>query len=165
MANAAGDDLTELLHRVRAGDAEAELRIIELLYRDLRAVAAGHMRREKPGHTWQTTVLVDEALLRLGADGTLAAASDKSFLLRAASRAMRQLLIDHHRHRNARVRGGRHRKHPLDLALDHLADVDGLPLVELRDEIDRLVQVDGRAGMVVQLRFFSDSIGLQVRDF
>lgn len=154
MTPESGEDLTELLRRVRAGENAAEHELIALLYQDLRAIAARRMRRERPDHTWQPTVLVNEALLRLRADGSLAAATDRSFLLMAASKAMHQLLVDHHRHRSAEKRGGRRRKHPLDIALDHLAGVDGLPLVDLRDELDQLARLDERACTVVHFRFF-----------
>jgi RNA polymerase sigma factor (TIGR02999 family) len=147
-------DVTGLLRRAEAGDRAAEDRLVALLAHDLRAIAARRMSRERPGHTWQPTVLVDEALLRLRDDGTLATAPDRAFLLKAASRAMRQVLVDHHRRRSAAKRGGRWRRHPLDVALDHLAHVDEIPFLELRDELDRLAQVDERASLVVQFRFF-----------
>ena len=153
MTAASGDGLAELLGRVRAGDADAEDQLVALLYQDLRAIAARRMRRERPDHTWQPTVLVNEALLRLRADGTLEAATDRTFLLKAASRAMHQLLIDHHRHRSAEKRGGRLRKHSLDIALDHLA-ADEISVIALRDELDRLARLDERAALVVHFRFF-----------
>jgi RNA polymerase sigma factor (TIGR02999 family) len=112
------------------------------------------MRRERPDHTWQPTVLADEALLRLRNDGTFATAADRAFLLKAAARAMHQLLIDHHRLRSARKRGGRRQKHPLDVAFDHLATVAEISPVELHDELERLSRVDERACMVVHYRFF-----------
>ena len=140
---ASGEGLTDLLCRIKAGDRAAENQLVALLYQDLRAIAARRMRQERPDHTWQASDLVNEALLRLRGDGTLTAATDKTFLLKAASRAMHQLLIDHHRRRSAEKREGRRRKHPLDIALDHLACVDELPVIELRDELDQLARIDG----------------------
>src|SRR6516165_11700447 len=128
MATLSGDDLTGLLRRVQAGDADAEQRVVALLYQDLRAIAARRMRRERPEHTWQPTLLVNEAFMRLRAEGTLAAAPDRTFLLKAASKAMHQLLVDHHRRRSSQRRGGRRHRHSLDIALDHLAHADDLPL-------------------------------------
>jgi RNA polymerase sigma factor (TIGR02999 family) len=112
------------------------------------------MRRERPEHTWQPTLLVNEAFLRLRAEGTLAAAPDRTFLLKAASRAMHQLLVDHHRLRSTAKRGGRRQRHSLDIALDHLADADEIPLIELHDELEHLELMDKRACMVVHFRFF-----------
>src|SRR5262249_41477538 len=146
--------VTAPLRRAEAGDRDAEDRLVALLAHALRAIAARRMSRERPGHTWQPTVLVDEALLRLRDDGTLAIAPNRAYLLKAASRAMRQVLVDHHRHRAAAKRGGRWRKHPLDAALEHLAHVDAIPFLELRDELERLAQVDERASLVVHFRFF-----------
>lgn len=153
MTMASGEELTDLLCRIKAGDHAAENQLIAHLYQDLRAIAARRMRRERPDHTWQPSDLVNEALLRLRGDGTLTAATDKTFLLKAASRAMHQLLIDHHR-RSAEKHGGRRRKHPLDIALDHLTCVDELPVIELRDELDQLARIDERACMVIYFRFF-----------
>ena len=165
------DDATALLGRIRAGDDEAEGRLIALLYKDLRALAARRMRRERPDHTWQPTALVNEVLLRLRGDGTLDEAPDRAFLLMAASKAMHQLLVDHHRRHSAEKRGGRRRKHPLDAAVDRLARVDHIDPVDLRDELEALARLDGRAAMVVHLRFFlgmspgdvADSLGISQR--
>jgi RNA polymerase sigma factor (TIGR02999 family) len=154
MPMTSGDEVTVLLRRTRAGDPDAERQVVALLYQDLRAIAARRMRRERPEHTWQPTLLVNEAFLRLRADGTLATAPDRAFLLKAASKAMHQLLVDHHRRRSSEKRGGRRRRHSLDIALDHLAHADTLPFLELHDELEQLERVDARACMVVQFRFF-----------
>jgi RNA polymerase sigma factor (TIGR02999 family) len=162
------DDITSLLDRLRAGDADAEGLLISLLYKDLRALAVRRMRGERPDHTWQPTALVNEVLLRLRGDGTLERATDRAFLLMAASKAMNQLLIDHHRRYSAGKRGGARRKHPLDAALDRLARVDHIDPVDLRDELEALARRDRRAALVVHLRFFlgmssadvADSLGL-----
>jgi RNA polymerase sigma factor (TIGR02999 family) len=165
MATLSGDDLTGLLRRVQAGDAGAEQQLVALLYQDLRAIAARRMRKERPDHTWQPTLLVNEALMRLRADGTLAAASDRTFLLKAASRAMQQVLVDHHRRRSCERRGGQRRRHSLDIALDHLAHSDELPLIELHDELEQLEKVDNRACMVVHFRYFLGMTLAEVAEF
>jgi RNA polymerase sigma factor (TIGR02999 family) len=154
MSTPSDDDLADLLRRTQTGDADAERQLVAFLYQDLRAIAARRMRRERPEHTWQPTLLVHEAFLRLRADGTLATAPDRTFLLKAASKAMYQLLVDHHRHRSTEKRGGRRQKQSLDIALDHLADADELPFIELHDELKQLERIDERAGMVVHFRFF-----------
>ena len=161
MSTTSGDDLTGLLRRTQAGDADAEEQLVALLYKDLRAIAARRMSKERPEHSWQPTLLVNEAFLRLRADGTLAAAHDRAFLLKAASKAMHQLLVDHHRHRSAEKRGGRRHRHSLDIALDHLAHADELPFIELHDELKQLERVDERACMVVHFRFF---LGMSARE-
>jgi RNA polymerase sigma-70 factor (ECF subfamily) len=147
-------ELTDLLHRSQAGELDAEGQLIAFIYKDLLAIAARRMRRERSDHTWQTTALGNEVFLRLRADGTLAAAGDRTFLLKAASEAMRQLLIDHYRGRSAE-------KHSLDVAL---ARVDEVPFLELRDELNQLTRVDERASLVVDLRFFSGNVSGRCRE-
>ena len=112
------------------------------------------MRKERPDHTWQPTLLVNEAFMRLRADGTLAAATGRTFLLNAESKAMHQLLVDHHRHRSAEKRGGRRHKHSFDIALDQLDRADKIRFIELHDELKQLERLDKRACMVVHFRFF-----------
>jgi RNA polymerase sigma factor (TIGR02999 family) len=148
------DGIEDLLGRIRAGDGDAEGLLIASLYKDLRTLAARRMRRERPDHTWQPTALVNEALLRLRRDGTLEKATDRAFLLMAASKAMHQLLVDHHRRHTAEKRGGWRRKHPLDAAFDHLARNDHIDPVDLRDELEALGRLDQRAALVVYLRYF-----------
>jgi RNA polymerase sigma-70 factor, ECF subfamily len=165
------DGVARLLGRLRGGDADAEGALIALLYKDLRVLAARRMRRERPDHTWQATALVNEVLLRLRGDGTLEKATDRAFLLMAASKAMNQLLVDHHRRHASEKREGRRRKHPLDAALDHLARVDHINPVDLRDELQALARLDGRAALVVHLKFFlgmspadvAESLGISQR--
>jgi RNA polymerase sigma factor (TIGR02999 family) len=154
MSTTSGDDVKSLLTRIQAGDNEAEQQLLAILYNDLRAIAARRMRQERPGHTWQPTLLVHEAFMRLRADGTLADAPGRTFLLKAASQAMRRLLVDHHRRHVSERRGGRRQKHSLDMALDELAHSDELPIIELQDTLEQLERLDERAGMVVQFRFF-----------
>jgi RNA polymerase sigma factor (TIGR02999 family) len=154
MSTTAGDDVKGLLTRIQAGDIESEQRLLTMLYKDLRGIAARRMRKERPGHTWQPTLLVHEAFMRLRADGTLAEAPGRTFLLKAASQAMRRLLVDHHRRHVSQKRGGRRKKHALDVALDHLAAVDQLPMIELHDTLEQLELLDERAAMVVHFRFF-----------
>jgi RNA polymerase sigma-70 factor, ECF subfamily len=165
------DGLESLLGRIRAGDGDAEELLIALLYKDLRQLAARRMRRERPDHTWQPTALVHEALLRLRSDGTLEKATDRAFLLMAASKAMQQLLVDHHRRHSAEKRGGHRRKHPLDATFDRLVHVDHINPVDLRDELEALSRLDPRAAMVVHWKFFlgmsradvAESLGISQR--
>jgi len=63
MSTTSGDDLTGVLRRTQAGDADAEPQLVALLYQDLRAIAARRMRRERLEHTWQPTLLVNEAFI------------------------------------------------------------------------------------------------------
>jgi RNA polymerase sigma factor (TIGR02999 family) len=122
------------------------------VYRELHAVAGRYLSRERVDHTLQPTALVNEAYARLlkrdgGQD------LDRQRFVFAAARAMRCILVDHARRRNARKRGGANRAVPLEPAvmLYEQAEVD---LIELNDALERLAALDAQASEIVELRFF-----------
>lgn len=122
------------------------------VYRELHAVAGRYLSRERADHTLQPTALVNEAYARLlkhdgGQD------LDRQRFVFAAARAMRCILVDHARRRNARKRGGANRAVPLEPAvmLYEQAEVD---LIELNDALERLTTLDAQASEIVELRFF-----------
>ena len=154
MTGSSRDDIARLLHQARAGDIAARDQVVALLYQELRAIAHRRMRRERPGPTLQTTALVHEALAKILCDGTLANAADRTFLLKAASRAMEQVLIDRHRHRDALKGPGQRHRTPLDAVLDHLAGVEKLPFLDLHEALHDLERLDVRASLVVRFHYF-----------
>jgi hypothetical protein len=79
ISTTSGDALTGLLRRTQAGDTGAGHQFVALIDRDLWAIAARRMRRERPEHTWQPTSPVNEAFLRLRAEGALAVAPSGRF--------------------------------------------------------------------------------------
>src|SRR5438093_9446119 len=93
--------LTALLREARGGGPEARDRLVRALYAELHRTAAGLMRRERPDHTLQPSELVHEALLRLFEGDVLAKAPDRHYVYAAAAQAMRQVLVDHARRRDA----------------------------------------------------------------
>ncbi len=98
-------DTTRLLDAVNAGEEDAWRRLVSLLYKELHGLAAELMQAERQGHTLQPTALVHEAWIRLvGSDQ--AHWQNRNHFLAAAAKAMRRLLVDHARRRNARKRGG-----------------------------------------------------------
>src|SRR4051794_34147127 len=99
-------DLTELLAAARGGREGAEDRLVAAIYAELRCIAGGLMRRERPGHTLQPSALVHEALLRLLGGDALDDVPDRGCLFAAATKAMRQVLVDHARRRGAAKRAG-----------------------------------------------------------
>jgi RNA polymerase sigma-70 factor (ECF subfamily) len=157
-----GDDantsatVAELLNATRRGDAAAYDRLLPLLYAELRAIAGKHMRGERPDHTLQPTALVHEAFLRL-VGGSPAHFEDRTHFLRAASQAMRRVLVDHARARSAAKRSGDLRV-TLDEAIaghdDRIVD-----LLVLDDALTRLAAAEPRWARVVELRVFG---GLEV---
>ena len=152
-----GHTVTDLLAASRRGDPSAFDQLLPLVYQELHAIAERHMRGERPGHTLQPTALVHEAFLRLaGADSPY---DDRTHFIRAASQAMRRVLVDHARARNAAKRGGN-----LLVTLDEALvpqDDRVVDLLVLDDALNRLAAAEPRWAQVVELRFFG---GLEVTE-
>jgi RNA polymerase sigma factor (TIGR02999 family) len=145
--------LTVILGRTRAGDEKARGELLALVYDELRRVASGLMRGERPNHTLSPTAVVHEAVIRLLGDAVLDKAVDRSYLFAAAARAMREVLIDHARRRAAGRRGGGRRRVPLDAVVDYF-EGQGLDLVAVHEALDRLAERDQRQAQVMTLRYF-----------
>ncbi len=128
------------------------------VYEDLRALARRQMRGERPGHTLTATALVHEAYLKLDREGLVG--NNAARFYQAAAEAMRRILIDHARRRNAAKRGAGGRTFldiggAVDLAHEeHLEDA-----LALDEAISRLDQEDHQAASVVRLRFFAGLSG------
>ena len=153
-------EVTRLLERASAGDANARATLFDVLYRELRRLAEAAMRAERANHTLQPTALVHEAFLRLATDhGRF---ESRAHFLGVAAGAMRRVLVDHARGRNAKKRG-----HGATLVT--VEDLDDLPrpaveeldLVVLDEALERLTTLDARQGQIVELRFFG---GLSVEE-
>jgi len=152
--------ITVLLKRLSAGEVRAESELMPLVYHELRALAARQLGGERAGHTLSPTALVHEAYLRLTDDASLAPGDRRQFFAIAARR-MRQVLIDHARHRDAAKRGGPVRE---AITLSSLADEsanDGIDALALDQALTRLEAMDARKAQVVELRYFA---GLEMID-
>jgi RNA polymerase sigma factor (TIGR02999 family) len=122
-----------------------------IVYRELRRLAAGYMRRERPSHTLQPTALVAEAYLRLvGEDHRDWSARVEFYAV--AARHMRQILVDHARRRRARKRGGGEGALTLDEEL--LPTRRPVDLVALDDALEALSHFDERKARAVELHYF-----------
>lgn len=146
--------VTILLDAAAAGDSTANTKLLAIVYDHLRLIARERMAGERKGHTLQATALVNEAYLRLlGKQG--AAWDGRGHFFRAAAEAMRKILIDHARARNADKRGGG----KAALRISSIEDVGNLEepegILSLDEAIVRLEQVDERAAGVVRLRFYA----------
>ena len=155
----AAHDVTELLKAWSAGDAAALDKLIPLVYRELHRLAEIYMARERPGHTLQTTALVNEAYLRL-VDTSRATWQNRAQFLGVCAQAMRRVLVDWARSRHALKRGGE--APPLELE-EGLAAAGGpgTDLVTVDEALDALARIDPRKSRVVELRFFG---GLSVEE-
>lgn len=146
-------DITDVLRAWGDGDPEAVDRLIPLVYEQLRRVARRHLRGEATGHTLDTTGLVHEAYLRLGAQSRTRWHNRAQFYA-IASRAMRRVLIDHARRHGALRRGGYgHIQVPLE-HLDHPVAERATVLLALDEALERLAAMDPAMARVVECRFF-----------
>jgi RNA polymerase sigma factor (TIGR02999 family) len=146
--------VTQLLHIAAGGDPAAMERLLELVYAELRVIASQRMADERRGHTLQATALVHEAYLRLF-DAEGARFENRGHFFRAAADAMRKILIDHARARNAKKRGGGKAALQIGGVVDVIEtpNLDGF--LSLDDAISRLEEADPQAGAVVRLRFYA----------
>jgi RNA polymerase sigma factor (TIGR02999 family) len=153
------DDLTTLLAQWNSGSVGAGEEVVSKTYEEMRRLARGYLRRERPGHTLQATALLNEVYLRLLPEGPRAAATREEFFRLMASE-MRRRLVDHARRRLAEKRGGGARHETLDpftaAAPTSESSDDAEQMFERLDRaIEDLNKVHPRTGQVVQLRFIA----------
>jgi RNA polymerase sigma-70 factor (ECF subfamily) len=149
------DQVRAQLERLDRGDELASSELLALVYDELRRLANKMLLRQPPGHTLQATALVHEAWLKLAAaapDG--AEWEGRSHFLGVASKAMRQVLVNHARDARAQKRGGdeAHRV-TLDECLG-LVEGDAGDVVALDDALRKLAELDPRRARIVELRVF-----------
>lgn len=153
------DDLvTRLLERVNAGDEAATSELLNVAYRDLRALAAVVFRSEAPGHTLQPTAVVNEVCMRLmKAAPRPEGWTDRDHFFRTAARAMRNILNDHARAKKALRRGGggRGRRVTLDSIEEPSGADGGVDLIALDEVLEKLAAYDARLGTVFELRYLA----------
>lgn len=145
-------DVTRILDAMEQGNAEAADNLLELVYDELRRLAAHKMASEAPGQTLQPTALVHEAWLRLSGDGT-AKWDGRAHFFAAAAEAMRRILIDNARRKNAKKHGAGLERVELDDA-DAAAKADNTTLLLINDALEMLAIEDPEAAELVKLRFF-----------
>jgi RNA polymerase sigma factor (TIGR02999 family) len=147
----------ELLERSRAGDEAAINELVTALYGELRRVASRHLRRERTGHTLQTTALVHEVYLKLAGDRECGF-NDRVHFLSVASRVMRQVLVDYARARATKKRAGDvHGKlQPLTTGIQVQAKTSMAPLelLDLDTALDALAQEDRSLAQLIEMRYF-----------
>jgi len=159
MDETANDSVTQLLHRWKEGDPDALDRLLPQVYADLRRLAAGLLRTH-PGHaTLQTTALVNDVLLRLLGKPP-SAFNDTAHLLNAASRMMRQALVDRARRAATDKHGGGWSRADFEAALE-VPMPEGVDVQALDRALDELAEVDERMAKGVELRWF---VGLEVAE-
>ncbi len=155
----ADQDVTSWLRRWNDGDPDASDVVFDLVYRQLRQIAASSFRRERVGHTLQPTAVLHEAVLRL-LGGPEVRWLSRSHFLGFASRIMRQVLVDYSREKGAVKRGGDWQR--MTLADDLRATaIDNVEIVALDQALDSLERLDPQQARIVEARFFA---GLSVAE-
>jgi RNA polymerase sigma factor (TIGR02999 family) len=145
--------ITELLRRLREGDAEAPQELMPLVYAELRTIAGKYLRKERKDHTLQPTALVNEVYIRMFSAATPNVA-DKAHFLAIASQMMRRILVDYARTKASGKRGGdlhRVEADGLELGTDHR---DLLPLLELDRALDQLAAENPVLARAIEMRYF-----------
>jgi RNA polymerase sigma-70 factor, ECF subfamily len=153
-------EVTRLLIAWNEGDRAAVERLMPLVYAELRRIAERQFRRERAGHTLQPTAVVHEAYFRL-VDQTRVTWKNRGHFFAIAAQAMRRILIDHARAREAEKRGGKEIQVSLDVGIASPEPVDDVDLLALDEALVRLKTLDDAQARIVELRFFG---GLSIEE-
>lgn len=149
-------EVTQLLRAWGNGDQAALERLAPLVEAELHRLAGSFLRRERPGHTLQTTALINEAYVRL-IDDTAVEWQNRAHFYGVAAQLMRRILVDHARRRRQLKRG----RDPLRVSLaevEHAASEPSADVIALDEALSSLSKFDERKSQIVELKFFG---GLQ----
>ncbi len=151
--------VTQLLVDWSNGNQAALDRLMPLVYEELHRLAHRYMGRERPGHTLQTSGLVNEAYLRL-IDQSQVRWQNRAHFYGIAAQMMRRILVDYARNRHYAKRGGDNRQVSLSEAVIVSAQ-RGAEVIALDDALKGLAVIDERKSQIVELRFFA---GLSIEE-
>jgi RNA polymerase sigma factor (TIGR02999 family) len=155
------NDLSRLLGALPADDPQAAAQLLPLVYDELRRLAAQKLASEQAGQTLDATALVHEAYLRLVGSDAERSFADRQHFFRAASLAMRRILIDRARHKRALKHGGGRQRQELDALAAPSPDEE---LLALDEALDKLAVHDPLQAKLVELRFFAGLTGEQAAE-
>jgi RNA polymerase sigma factor (TIGR02999 family) len=152
-------DVTQLLSAIDQGDPQAAEQLLPLVYDELRKLAAARLAQERPGQTLQATALVHEAYLRLVASGGREPPEaiqwqGRGHFFAAAAEAMRRILIDQARQREAAKRGGGLNRHDVD-EMQIAIPEPTVDLLALDEALTRFQKLDPQKANLVRLRYFA----------
>lgn len=159
MTSAPPGDVTRLLAAWKGGDQEALDHLLPLVEHELRSRARRYLRRERVGHTLQTTALMNEAYLRLVRQKDVSW-QNRAHFFAIASQAMRRILVDHAKTQRRAKRGGG----AAVVSLDDVAVISperSEEVLALDAALDKLQEVDPRKARMVEMRYFA---GLSVEE-
>jgi len=152
------DEVSTLLRAWSDGDQTALDRLTPIVYNELHRLARRYMRRERPGHSLQTSALVNEAYMRL-VDYKHMHWQDRAHFFAVSAQVMRRILVEHARRRNEKRGAG-----VPHVSLEEVAVIGGdgdVDLVALDRAMDALMRIDRRKVQIVEMRFFG---GLSVEE-
>ena len=152
MAAPSTEEVTQLLLAWREGDEAALEKLLPLVYDELHRLAARYMRRESPGHTLQTSALVNEAFIRL-IDQQQVQWQNRAHFFGIAAQLMRRILLDHARGQARGKRGGGVHRVSFDEGAI-VSEQRAAELIALDDALNALAAFDSRKSRIVELRFF-----------
>jgi RNA polymerase sigma-70 factor (ECF subfamily) len=159
MTKPAPEEVSQLLKEWSNGDEAALDKVMPVVYQELRRLAHHYMRRERPGHTLQTTALVNEAYMRL-ADYKKMRWQSRAHFFAVAAQVMRRILVEQARSKHFAKRGGGAEK----ISLDETVVVStgrSAEVIAVDDALTELESWDPRKGRIVELRFFG---GLSIEE-
>jgi RNA polymerase sigma factor (TIGR02999 family) len=152
-------DVATLLSKLDVGNDKAVAELVVLLYSELRSLASSYLRRERDGHTLQTTALVHEAYLRL-ADQREVRWKNREQFMGVAAQLMRRILVDYSRGHDAQKRGNDFEKVFLEEA-EVVSKGKAADVIALDEALTRLAEFDPQQAQLVELRFFG---GLSIEE-
>jgi len=153
-------EITQMLREWSDGKQEAMDTLLPLVYAELHRQASRYLRRERAGHTLQTTALIHEAYLKL-IDQREVNWQNRAHFFGIAAQAMRRILVDYARERHREKRGGIGENLPLEFASFAVSGERSVDLEALDEALTRLAEFDKRQASIVELRYFS---GLSVEE-
>lgn len=152
----ASHEVTKLLRAWSSGDQAALARLAPLVEAELHRLAGSYLRRERPGHTLQTTALINEAYVRL-IDDSAVQWQNRAHFYGIAAQVMRRILVDHARRRRKLKRGGDQVRVSLAEA-ENAVEAPSADIIGLDEALSSLSKFDTRKSQIVELKFFG---GLQ----
>jgi RNA polymerase sigma-70 factor (ECF subfamily) len=153
MTSSPQQEITQLLSSLSSGDRGALDALLPLVYGELRRLARRQLSNERPGHTLDSVALVNEAYLKLVDQGNVQW-QNRAHFFAISARAMRAILVDYARARNAAKRGGGGTAVPLDEVAELLSDEQAEHLETLDDALAQLAGVNEEASRIVECLYF-----------
>jgi len=153
-------NITRVLDRAQHGDPQAAEGLLPLVYDEMRRVAAARMAGNAAGQTLQPTALVHEAWLRLVGKDATAQFQNRTHFFAAAAEAMRHILIDRARRKQAARHGGGLQRVDAD-ELEIAAPANDEELLAVNDALERLARADPAKAELVKLRYF---VGMTIEE-